>query len=94
MVSVGDILPLTIDKPAAGGRMIARAERLVVLVSGAIPGERVRAVVERVGKGVVYAAVTGIDAPSAASLSATSSGSLALSHSDAASSTEPKTAIT
>jgi hypothetical protein len=44
-----------------GGRMIARAGGLVVLVSGAIPGERVRAVVERVGKGVVYAAVTAKD---------------------------------
>src|SRR6478735_1790141 len=61
MVSVGDILSLTIEKPAAGGRMIARAGGLVVLVSGAIPGERVRAVVERVGKGVVYAAVTAVD---------------------------------
>jgi 23S rRNA (uracil1939-C5)-methyltransferase len=65
MVSVGDILSLTIEKPAAGGRMIARAEGLVVLVSGAIPGERVRAVVERVGKGVVYAAVTAVDESSA-----------------------------
>jgi 23S rRNA (uracil1939-C5)-methyltransferase len=65
MVSVGDILPLTIEKPAAGGRMIARAGGLVVLVSGAIPGERVRAVVERVGKGVVYAAVTAVDEASA-----------------------------
>lgn len=36
--------------------MIARVEGQVVLVSGAIPGERVTARVERVGKGVVYAA--------------------------------------
>jgi len=64
MISPGDILPLTIEKPAAGGRMIARADRLVVLVSGAIPGERVRAVVERVGKGIAYAAVVDIDQPS------------------------------
>ena len=64
MVSAGDILPLTIEKPAAGGRMIAHADRLVVLVSGAIPGEHVRAVVERVGKGVAYAVAVEIDEPS------------------------------
>ena len=64
MLSVGDIVPLTIDKPAAGGRMIARADRLVVLVSGVIPGERVRARIERVGKGVAYAAAVDIEAAS------------------------------
>ena len=65
MISAGDIVPLTIDKPAAGGRMIARADRLVVLVAGAIPGERVRAQIERVGKGVAYATAVDIDEPSA-----------------------------
>jgi tRNA/tmRNA/rRNA uracil-C5-methylase (TrmA/RlmC/RlmD family) len=45
-----------VEKPAAGGRMIARHEGQVVLVSGTIPEERVRARVERIGKGVVYAA--------------------------------------
>ena len=64
MLSTGDILPLTIDKPAAGGRMIARADRLVVLVSGAIPGERVRVKIERVGKGVAYATAVDIEEPS------------------------------
>jgi 23S rRNA (uracil1939-C5)-methyltransferase len=57
----GDLIPLTIEKPAAGGRMIARVEGQVVLVGGAIPGERVQARVERVGKGVVYAETTTID---------------------------------
>ena len=33
----------TIEKPAAGGRMIARVDGQVVLVGGAIPGERVQA---------------------------------------------------
>jgi 23S rRNA (uracil1939-C5)-methyltransferase len=61
MISPGDIITLTIDKPAAGGRMIARADRLVVLVSGAIPGERVRGKIERVGKGVAYAAAVDIE---------------------------------
>jgi 23S rRNA (uracil1939-C5)-methyltransferase len=64
MLSAGDIVPLTIDKPAAGGRMIARADGLVVLVSGAIPGERVRAKIERLGKGVAYAAALDIEQPS------------------------------
>jgi 23S rRNA (uracil1939-C5)-methyltransferase len=48
---------LSVEKPAAGGRMIARHEGQVVLVAGAIPGERVTAVVERVEKRVAFAAV-------------------------------------
>src|SRR5258705_2485300 len=64
MTVVGDELPLTIENPVAGGRMIARLDGRVVLVSGAIPGERVRARVERVAKGVLYAATTAIDDPS------------------------------
>jgi 23S rRNA (uracil1939-C5)-methyltransferase len=64
MTSAGDELLLTIEKPVAGGRMIARLDGRVVLVSGAIPGERVRARVERVAKGVVYACATAIDEPS------------------------------
>lgn len=64
-LAAGDTLPLTIEKPAAGGRMIARADGQIVLVSGAIPGERVRARVERVSKGVVYAATAAVEEPSA-----------------------------
>ena len=60
----GDLIPLTIEKPAAGGRMIARLDGQVILVGGAIPGERVQARVERVGKGVAYAETTTIDEPS------------------------------
>ena len=60
----GDVIPLTIEKPAAGGRMIARVDGQVVLVGGAIPGERVRARIERVGKGVAYAEITAIEEPS------------------------------
>jgi 23S rRNA (uracil1939-C5)-methyltransferase len=61
MPAPGDVLSLRVDKPAAGGRMIARADRLVVLVSGAIPGELVRARIERVGKGVAYATVVDVE---------------------------------
>ena len=55
MLTPGTVIDLVIDKPAAGGRMIARHEGLVVLVSAALPGERVRALVERTGPGVAYA---------------------------------------
>jgi 23S rRNA (uracil1939-C5)-methyltransferase len=51
-------MTLTIEKPVAGGRMLARHEGRVVLVSGAIPGERVRARLERLSRGVAQAAVT------------------------------------
>lgn len=51
-----DLVELTIEKPAAGGRMIARHAGEIVLVSGAIPGERVRARVERASRSVVFAA--------------------------------------
>lgn len=44
--------------------MIARTGGHVVLVAGGIPGERVTARVDRVGKGVVYATVAGIESPS------------------------------
>jgi 23S rRNA (uracil1939-C5)-methyltransferase len=44
--------------------MIARVDGQVVLVSGAIPGERVTACVERVSKNVAYADVVQADEPS------------------------------
>lgn len=46
---------ITVEKPAAGGRMIARHEGQVVFVAGAIPGERVRALVDRVSKQLAFA---------------------------------------
>ena len=55
MIERGARLTLDIEKPAAGGRMLARHGGQVVLVTGTIPGERVSAVVDRVGKGVVFA---------------------------------------
>jgi 23S rRNA (uracil1939-C5)-methyltransferase len=55
---------LDIEKPAAGGRMLARHNGQVVLVWGAIPGERVRARVERAGKGVLYAETVDVVSPS------------------------------
>jgi 23S rRNA (uracil1939-C5)-methyltransferase len=63
--SPGDLVSLAVEKPAAGGRMIARLSGQVVLVGGAIPGERVTARIERVGKGVLYADTVSPDEPSA-----------------------------
>ncbi|MBI2189531.1 MAG: class I SAM-dependent RNA methyltransferase [Acidobacteria bacterium] len=48
-------ITLDIERPAAGGWTLARHEGQVVLVRGAIPGERVRVRVDRVGRGVAYA---------------------------------------
>ena len=52
------LLTLDIEKPAAGGRMLARHEGQVVLVSGAIPGERVSVRLERTERGVAFGEVT------------------------------------
>jgi tRNA/tmRNA/rRNA uracil-C5-methylase (TrmA/RlmC/RlmD family) len=55
MLRPGQTISVAIERPAAGGRMIARAEGQVLLVAGAIPGEQVAARIDRVGKGVVWA---------------------------------------
>ena len=60
----GDRLELTVDKPAAGGRMIARHEGRVLFVLGAIPGERVGVVVEKVERQLAFATTTDILQPS------------------------------
>ena len=46
-LAAGSIVELAIERPVAGGRMLARHDGQVVLVAGAIPGERVRARIER-----------------------------------------------
>ena len=61
----GDLLTLGIEKPVAGGRMLARYEGRVLLVSGAVPGEEVRARVTRIAKGVTYADTTEVLSASA-----------------------------
>jgi 23S rRNA (uracil1939-C5)-methyltransferase len=65
MLAPGDLIEVDVDKPAAGGRMIARHEGQVVLVLGAVPGERVRARVERVEKRLAFASAAEIVTPSA-----------------------------
>ena len=54
-MTAGDVLPLTIEKPVAGGRMLARHDGAIVLVSGAIPGEVVEAEVEKLQRGTAWA---------------------------------------
>ncbi len=51
----GDRVRLTIERPAAGGRMIARHEGAVVFVAGAIPGEVVDAEIEKIQRGTAWA---------------------------------------
>jgi 23S rRNA (uracil1939-C5)-methyltransferase len=60
----GEQVELTIEKPASGGRMIARHLGQVVLVRGAIPGERVRAWIERAEKRMAYAVTREVVEPS------------------------------
>lgn len=63
-LQAGAVVTLDIEKPVAGGRMLARHEGQVVLVSGAVPGERVAARVERVAKGLAHADAIDILSPS------------------------------
>ena len=60
MLTAGDLIELAIERPAAGGRMIARHEGQIVLVSGGIPGERVKARVEQVERRVAFAIVVDV----------------------------------
>jgi 23S rRNA (uracil1939-C5)-methyltransferase len=64
MLQAGQLTTVQIEKPAAGGRMIARVEGQVVLVAGVIPGETAAVRVERTSKGVAYARAVEILTPS------------------------------
>lgn len=64
MLTAGQLIPLSIEKPAAGGPMIARLDGQIVLVDGAIPGERVTAQIDRIAKGVAFARTVTVDEPS------------------------------
>src|SRR6478735_5111953 len=64
MLRAGDRIEALIEKPAAGGRMIARHEGQIVLVAGAIPGERVTARIDRVDKRLAFASTADVLAPS------------------------------
>jgi 23S rRNA (uracil1939-C5)-methyltransferase len=57
-------LEVTIEKPAAGGRMIARHDGQIVLVLGAVPGERVVARIDRTEKRLAFATAVSVLEPS------------------------------
>ena len=57
------ILNLRIERPVAGGAMLAHHGGRVVLVEGAIPGERVHARVDRERRDVLFATVIGVIEP-------------------------------
>lgn len=56
-LTLGERIEIAVEKPAAGGRMIARYDGQVVLVQGAIPGERVAARIDRVAPRLAFASV-------------------------------------
>src|SRR5688572_24836572 len=49
------LVELTVERPVAGGRMMARLDGRVVFVAGALPGERVRALITRRSGKVAWA---------------------------------------
>jgi 23S rRNA (uracil1939-C5)-methyltransferase len=57
-MEIGTEIVVDIEKPAVGGPMLARHQGQVVLVWGGIPGERVRARVERAAKNILHAETT------------------------------------
>ena len=63
-MNAGDRLTVRIDKPAAGGRMIARHDGAVLLVLAAIPGEEVEVEVEKVQRGTAWARTVRVVEPS------------------------------
>jgi 23S rRNA (uracil1939-C5)-methyltransferase len=62
--SRGDVLELTIDTLAHGGSGVARRDGYVVFVAGAVPGDRVRAVVGKAKKAYAEARAIEIVEPS------------------------------
>lgn len=61
---MADPVTVVLEKPVAGGHMLARIDGRVVLVRGGIPGERVQIELERSGKGVAFARVVHVEEPS------------------------------
>jgi 23S rRNA (uracil1939-C5)-methyltransferase len=62
--SRGDVLELTVDSLAHGGNGVARRDGYVVFVAGAVPGDRVRAVVGKAKKAYAEARTVEIVEPS------------------------------
>jgi 23S rRNA (uracil1939-C5)-methyltransferase len=62
--SRGDVLELTVDSLAHGGNGVARHDGYVVFVAGAVPGDRVRAVVGKAKRAYAEARAVEVVAPS------------------------------
>lgn len=63
-MKAGDRLTLRIEKAVAGGRMLARHEGAIALVSAAIPGELVEADIEKIQRGTIWATTRRVIEPS------------------------------
>jgi 23S rRNA (uracil1939-C5)-methyltransferase len=63
MLTPGSELVLVPEKAVAGGSMLARHDGRIVLVRGAIPGERILARIERVARDVMHGAVVDVIEP-------------------------------
>jgi 23S rRNA (uracil1939-C5)-methyltransferase len=63
-VQPGQEVEVVVEKPAAGGRMLARHEGQVLFVSGGIPGERILAHVDRVERQLAFARILEVLDPS------------------------------
>src|SRR5262245_51013961 len=61
MSAAGDIVTVTIERPAVGGAMIARLDGRILLVTGAIPGERVRARIDRFARQIAFATTVAVE---------------------------------
>jgi 23S rRNA (uracil1939-C5)-methyltransferase len=63
-LSAGEEIEVRIEKPASGGRMIARHDGQVVLVLGGIPGERALTRINRVERRLAFGTVSRVIEPS------------------------------
>jgi 23S rRNA (uracil1939-C5)-methyltransferase len=64
VLTPGQTVELSVEKAAAGGRMLGRVDGQVVLVAGAIPGERVGARIDRTERRLAFASVVDVKEPS------------------------------
>jgi tRNA/tmRNA/rRNA uracil-C5-methylase (TrmA/RlmC/RlmD family) len=60
----GQDVEVVVEKPVAGGRMLARHGGQVILVAGAIPGERIVVRVDRVERQLAFGTLTRVVEPS------------------------------
>jgi 23S rRNA (uracil1939-C5)-methyltransferase len=64
MLTPGAVVTVDVERPVAGGRMLARYDGQVVLVAGTLPGETVSVRVDRVARSVAHAETVDVLTPS------------------------------